>query len=331
MSDPHREGINEIPKKWLEGPVVLASTSNIRREGLKELGFRNDNINQVATNDDDETNALLQYDSTRRCWMLDSHKSQGTIAVAESKVEKALESGVSDDALVVAFDTGTIIFHEQKSPDGYWTGETMQKPKDLDLAKKAMKKIFETLIKHYITSRILFHGLKQSIRTRGDRPSGTMDELMAITDSKMKFADLGTSIMVSTGMATRLPGDKRIVSHSAELQFYPRTLFDLVEKELGGNYDRSTMDNADGIINKLSTKLDILIEQINSLNPELITKVPGGLALHDKRVRVLLDMQAAENMEPIKNDDVDEEALHGMPSKKLKEFLIEQAREKGII
>lgn len=293
----------KLLQDWMEGPVVLASTSGYRREQLLRMGFKADKLTAISGIDSDEVDDLSTYEHGFTGSHFYPFRTEGNKVIAGGKLKRAVESGkVPTGALGIAVDTGILHFDEdiEKHRENVWQAETLMKPKDLADAKEKLLAVFQGIINCYKDTQEMIAEAKVVSAPRGE-------EVVSRAINMMKLGDKGIQLMVTNGVAVKFPGQNKIELFEEELVLIPEKLFEA------------------GIENDLEE----LVDNILALNPDLVTKVPAGLPLHDKRVRNLLGIRIARNARFLDEAEMNDGSFKGMPSEVILDFLRKRAVEIG--
>ncbi len=263
---------NILVQKWKHTPVILASSSEYRRNELQNLGY--EKVAAVAVPDEEEKNTHSDIIATegKRGTFFDKQKTEIPRRIAAAKVAYLLEKmGVPSDALVVAFDTLPMSFRRSderlKDPSiSSWPAEHMSKPKNLDEARASIFDLFSYIAAEYIAheSRIQAQIAFETERYEDADPVFIRDLMDAGRLSKL--------IRINTGMAARFPGELDIQTSSTYIDLRLYKVYELA------NQPEKLKLLADRVI-------ELMIEQgKDPLN------IGGGIDYSDPYVRDLLQV-----------------------------------------
>lgn len=326
-------GPHPLLKQWLEGPVVLASTSAYRRDRLVELGFKPENITMLTTSDElERKDAQDRIDMVRERGgsAMEGYDVHVPVDVAAGKVYAILKNkNISPDALVVAADTVTHTFHEVPGP-AFWEAVPTSKPGDKATAKFKILSTLNYIAYQYIETRHELH-IQEEFTKHGEKPEEVKEMLLAHYREQFIQRDPEIRINVNTGVAVRLPGERKIRTFNAQEQMYPEAVYHLVDKALGDDWTELSDDKKVKLCVEISPQIEELVNKIIKLHPEVVAKVSGGIPFHDPAVREILGVTFMDPKDGSLRSDIplDEGLFKGLPGEALNHMLKKWAVEIG--
>lgn len=307
----------EFLRDWLAGPVVLASSSEVRRNQLESLGFKKEKISLAPVPDNAEREALEDYQKKFTGNHFAPFRTDDTKMIAAAKVNYVLSHGdVPADALVVAADTVPHYFKDG-GPDGY-LAEVMHKPKDREDAKRQIKEAFSEIIKQYLVFREAHEGVRKA---GAHKPN--IDSLA----ERLKLGWKDIQIEVSTGIAVCLPKEIDIEMFNEEVAVLPERLYKLVEDCLVGVDRHFSEPEIKTTLVEVDLELDKLIDRLLEISGDRVTHVSGGIPWSDSAVREFMQVKIGHDIRFIQPDKVKEEDFTGLPTDVLKSYLRGRAIE----
>ncbi len=310
--------IEEKVARLKERPIVLASTSKYRAEGLRQIGFKNvytfgDIPDNLETNLQNElgTENFDSWDDPRQAGMPER--------IAEAKVREALTLLKPEEtsvATVCAFDTmpsfarskfdpSVPLDHKVHTAGKIFAWEHLVKPKSIEEAKEKMKEVFKTLRRDY--------AIAQGAPTREDVVNQYVDvmayrsekegwnnesERIKIENQARRF-HFYSMLLVNTGFAVKFPDSDTIHSGSSRVYL-----------ELG-----AVLESKD------DAELDVLIDQIVEVMETKdigVLKIGGGINYVNPEVRALLKIREVPQLD---TDIVEQGVYLGMPQTEFDQFL----------
>ncbi|MBU0749898.1 Maf family protein [Patescibacteria group bacterium] len=294
MSEGYKQPLNRL-EKWKKGPAVIASGSTQKQSLLTDIGFLDVEPKGAPDSLEDEYFAQFPNNEGRADYILAAH-------IAEEKVKWVIEQGVSDDALICAFDTIAFTTTRDRLNPKYYLRKPHTREEALEEIEKTFKTILEGKEDLAETKRLLIEGLEA-----GGHPP--MKEIgFMVLNMGTSVANLG----VATGMAVRLPQTADIEQRIAFTQLNIGALDSLLD--FGGE--------------ERELALKELAEQALETMSEndRWKSVAGGLDYNDPQVREVLKVSE------VQADYVDpaEKGLYlGLPQKAFMSFLSELSTEKN--
>ena len=320
-------------EKWLNGSVVLASTSAYRRDRLVELGFKPENITLVSTSDEREKEdaaARIEMVRARGGSGMEGYDVHVPVDVAAGKIQAVLENqAVSPDAMIIAADTVTHTFHEIDGP-AFWEAVPTSKPGNQEVAKTKILSTLTAIAYQYCDTRARLH-FQEEFTKQGEKPDEVKEMLLAHYREQFIQGDPKIRINVNTGVAVRLPHETDIRTFNVEEHLHPEAIYHLVDSALGDNWSDLTDQEKVELCVKISPQILDLVIKITSLHPDVVGKVSGGIPFHDPAVREILGVTFMDHKDGSLKSDIplDEGLFKGMPGEALNKILKDWALELG--
>jgi len=294
-------------KDWLEKtPVYLVSSSKVRLEGLKKLGFKEGNIKAVEVPNEIEVLAMDDYLENFEPSWLDPSGTRTMEKSAKVKADFLEQQGIPTDSLWFAFDTMPLVYENKDSKDygkfESWKGKTERKPENIVKARQATKEMFLQAMLNYLRFSKYLEDEKQ---TSWEKLSTGENEKEFEKYSKMDFA---SGIHVKTSFAVHFPNEKEVLVNTDRIIAKPQTLFKIIDsldlknideknisleilKSLANKNGKSVEDSVDQIIDEVYQ-----IMEENKVEPQNIS---GGVAYNLDKVKTFLDIK---EMADVKNE-----------------------------
>lgn len=301
--DRSQEQIEEkaqfIFESWKNGPVVIASGSSYKMDGLKQMGM--EHVAAQPAPEEVETAFFDRFENN------EGRVDEWIAAmVAREKVRYAIEHGAPDNALVCAFDTVVL------KTDGWGDQRRrsyFEKPESREDARQSLAAFFLHLAQDKHEKEIADADMRRAFK-QSPLPERT-EEWIESTLAIMRPQSL---IIAATGIAVRLPGGgSHIDTVPVTVRLQPHAVYAYADLDEAEQFQRSE---------DLAEKALSLMDE-----GERWRKITTGIDYTDPRIIELLQLK---EVTPFNHyPPADEDVLKGMPKDGFERLLRGLARKQA--
>lgn len=280
-----------VLEEWKRGLVVIATSSKEKQRRLEGIGMKNVTGLPAPDSLEDEIFATFPNHTGKADYTL-------AAAVADAKVQYAIEQGAADDALICGFDT---IAHTTRNFEEDRERRYLRKPHDREEARKELEEAFQNLLegrKDLLETERLLEGVHLSKAAQSVHRMGTPN------------ANLG----ISTGISVRLPNEGNITHTTPVFTQLTLGVIDAAA-HLGENEGRELIAN----------KIEEAISYMEARGD--MSSIAGGLDYSDPKIWEILQVS---EVKPDYIDDSEIGLYKGLPEQALISFLERLAADKSV-